>query len=180
MRDNRSEKLKTTLCIILLSILLKLFHYLFQFAGAENYLLRIIAWITGNITGTAFFEILAAEFISDNGLFQITAACSGWRLFILYFLFGHIHYFFQKPGCSFSFEGFYKRTCFIYLFSFWINILRIVFFIQFHFILISCENYLFSHTLFSMLIAACGYFLLIKALSKERKTQYELGREIIF
>ncbi|MBN1799693.1 MAG: hypothetical protein JW822_14045 [Spirochaetales bacterium] len=180
MYNTRSEKLKSALCIILLSILLKLLHCLFQSAGAEIYLLKMIADITGTITGTVFSEATGSEYVSDNGLFIISSACSGWRLFLLYFLYGHLYYFILTSGSAMCPAGFLKKTCFIYLFSFWINILRIVFFIQFHFLLISGANYLFSHALISMLIAVCGYVMLIIIISKKGEPQYEHSKQLIF
>jgi hypothetical protein len=176
----KSEKMKSSLCIILLSILLKLFHYLLQYTGLEICLLKVIADITGTITGTVFSEIKGSEYASDNGLFVISSACSGWRLFILYFLCGHLYYFFHKSLLIIAYASFFMRTCFIYLFSFWINILRIVFFIQFHFLLISGDNYPFNHALISMLISICGYVLLLSIINKKRRTQYEHNRQLIF
>jgi exosortase/archaeosortase family protein len=172
-------KLESAAGIVLLCMCLKLVHYILQFSGAEIYLLKFIAAVTGVLTGTVFTEANSSEYVSDCGLFIISSACSGWRLFMLYFLYAHLYRIFYKSALPIAWGGFFKRSCFIYLFSLLVNIVRIVFFIRFHYLLISGGDYLFKHALISMLTAVCGCALLIPLLKGERNTQYAYNRQLI-
>jgi hypothetical protein len=153
--------------IIFAVFLLKIIYYVLQATGGENLLLKAIAFITGSVTGYSFTQTAPSEFTSSDGLFIIKDACSGWRLFMLYFLMDQAARIFLKLRSDTFQIYFFSRLICVFLVSFFVNIIRIVLLIQFHFLFLSPHENKLLHLFLSMLLGISGLLFLLLAARKE-------------
>jgi hypothetical protein len=78
---SKSEIHEIMRCILPAGLLLYALHALFRLTGTEQFVLGIESFAAGTISGASFTPVHSGGFLSADGLFMITAACSGRRMF---------------------------------------------------------------------------------------------------
>jgi len=186
----KSEIHEIMRCILPAGLMLYALHALFRLTGAEQLVLGIESFAAGTISGASFTSVHSGGFLSADGLFMITAACSGRRMFGICLLTaltarvlkktgirrpGADGWLLNPAGCitrdrrpghrrPFGTAAF---AAWIFTVSFCLTIFRITVLLKLHFLFVPGNGVSLWHAVSSMVFTICGVLLVLLTIRKE-------------
>jgi len=177
-------------CILPAGLMLYALHALFRLTGTEHLVLGIESFAAGTISGASFTPVHSGGFLSADGLFMITAACSGRRMFGICLLTaltarvlkktgirrpGADGWLLNPAGCitrdrrpghrrPFGTAAF---AAWIFTVSFCLTIFRITVLLKLHFLFVPGNGVSLWHAVSSMVFTICGVLLVLLTIRKE-------------